>query len=196
MHLSPRSSFTIRFFPTRTLQAFPQDTLIQHRLLFYITISHQACQILLVRFVFDSPGSDPKSFEDGVDLIEHDGIWRLTLVHLAGHARYAGIFSQLLSDGLVTPELLSVCKHLWAELKLIRTDKRLNILLSLSQDFFIHLTAATFTVVSVNRGTASHRCCIRHILCRNSVRFFTQGTSFLSVWFTCIIQCIPYQARQ
>jgi hypothetical protein len=55
-----------------------------------------------------------------------------------------------------------------------------------SPDFFIHLTAATFTVVSVNRGTASHRCCIRDILRRNSVRFFTQGTSFLPVWFTCI----------
>jgi hypothetical protein len=50
-------------------------------------------------------GSDPRSFDDGVDLIQHGGLWHFPLIFLAGLDRYAGICGQLLRDRLVTSEL-------------------------------------------------------------------------------------------
>jgi hypothetical protein len=83
----------------------------------------------------------PRSFDDGADLFQREGLWRLPLIHLAGNARYAGICAQLLRDRLVMPqpELLSICKHLWTDLKLARADIRLRILYSMAQSSFYNL---------------------------------------------------------
>jgi hypothetical protein len=181
MHLSPRSSFTIRFRSNvhstnlKTIYTFPTSPAF----LYYHLPPGLPSTAGEVRIRL-TPGSDPKSFEDGVDLIEHDRIWRLNLVSLAGDARYAGICTQLLSDGFVTSELLSICRHLGTDLKLTRTENRSHILHSVAQEFFIRLSATAFTIIPVHRGTAGQRHTIDDFLKKNSIKLFAQGTTFLS----------------
>jgi hypothetical protein len=122
-------------------------------------------------------GSDPSSFDAGVDLISHEGIWRLPLTSLANRAPFAGIRMQLLRDGLVTTDLLSTCERLWAELKTPRIENRSNMLHSIEQEFFICFTATAFTVTPVNRGTVGQRCRINDFTYNGVIKFFAQGTS-------------------
>jgi hypothetical protein len=176
MHLSPRTHLTIRFLSDmratylHTRYTYPTSPAF----LYYHLPPGLPDTAGEVRIQL-TPDSDPKNFDGGIDLIEDDGIWRLPLVHLVGDARYASIRAQLLSDGFITPELLLACEHLWTELNLFRADNRLLILHSISQEFFIRLTARAFTVIPVNRGTAGPRCVID---CRYTGRLFAQGTTF------------------
>jgi hypothetical protein len=120
-------------------------------------------------------GSDPTSFEDGTDLIQREGIWFLPLVHLASNTRYAGICTQLLRDGLVTPEMLSICNRLWTGLKLTRVIDRLHVLHSIAQPFFINPAAMSFKVVPIGRGILGRRCTIDGVVAQSAVKHFAQG---------------------
>ncbi|RDB31119.1 hypothetical protein Hypma_000040 [Hypsizygus marmoreus] len=66
-----------------------------------------------VRFSL-TPDAHASSFSAGMDLILPDGRtpWAIWLVTIANAAKYVGLKHLLLSDGLVTPELLEHCRHL------------------------------------------------------------------------------------
>jgi hypothetical protein len=185
MHLSPRTQLTIRFSSnTHSTKLRLDHTYPPSPAFLYYHLPPGLPETAGEVRIRLTSGSDPKCFDDGMDLIKHGSIWRLPLIVLAGDDRYTDICTQLLSDGLVTPELLSICNHLWTQLNPSRIDSRLNFLHSLSQEFFIYLTAIVFTVTPVGRGTAGHPCHITNFLYKNPVKLFAQGTHFLSLWST------------
>lgn len=121
--------------------------------------------------------SDTSSFDSGTDLIQRQGIWKLSLYTLATDPAYTSLCDLLLRDELVSPATLSACKHICDQQPVLSTRLRHRIILhSISQPFFLDL-AKTFFSVFVVSGDKVARCTISEII-RGQ---FSQGGPFNSV---------------
>ncbi|RDB31097.1 hypothetical protein Hypma_000004 [Hypsizygus marmoreus] len=103
-----------------------------------------------------TPHAHASSFNVGTDLMLPDGRtpWSRWLVTIANAAMYVGLKQLLLSDGLVTPELLEHCRHLGARSEVPNGLNQMyhHILFTLEQPFILNLASSySFAVVGPQR---------------------------------------------
>ncbi|RDB31120.1 hypothetical protein Hypma_000061 [Hypsizygus marmoreus] len=106
-----------------------------------------------VRFrVMPDSRTTTSGFGAGTDLMLPDGRtpWSIWLVTIANAAKYVGLKQLLLSDGLVTPELLEHCKRLGARYEVPNGLNPMyrHMLFRLEQPFFLDLASKpSFAVI-------------------------------------------------
>ncbi|RDB31107.1 hypothetical protein Hypma_000022 [Hypsizygus marmoreus] len=103
-----------------------------------------------------TPDAHASSFSVGTDLMLPDGRspWAIWLVTIANAVMYVGLKQLLLSDGLVTPELLEHCRHLGARSEVPNGLNQMyhNMLFTLEQPFILDLASShSFAVVGPQR---------------------------------------------
>ncbi|RDB15404.1 hypothetical protein Hypma_004549, partial [Hypsizygus marmoreus] len=131
---------------------FPQNS---HGFLYYHRDPQLPATSGAVRFRL-TPDAHASSFSVGTDLMLPDGRspWAVWLVTIANAVMYVGLKQLLLSDSLVTPELLEHCRHLGARSEVPNGLNQMYhyMLFTLEQPFILDLASShSFAVVGPQR---------------------------------------------